>query len=490
MSVISYLTKGTFSAFPGIALIVIAVIVFSALWGLRRPRGWPNGPVGLPFIGSAFELVRNPHLTMAKYAKKYGPIYSMKIGTRRVVVLNTMDMVKEALVDKANDFAGRMQTQSFDIISEGRNDIVFGEFSKFWQFRRKLGAKTIRKYASGPELERLFQKEALPRLLKAIEEKNEEPFQLKTLIMLTIVNIVGAMCFGKQYDLEDQEFQEIVKVTKNTLDNFGNGLMGDVMPILRHVPTPSVVMARRGVLKWLGIIQKHVDDHMDKFQNDNTNTQDLIDELLKSRTDEATISSGKAYRLDSTNLRQITSNLFGEKVRREVDEVIGQDRLPALTDRKNMPYCNAVINETLRIRSIAIIIPRCTTCDTAVGGFLLKKGTWVFCNTWKIHMDETVWSKPEEFRPERFLDKHGQLLHKPDNFIPFGMGRRMCLGETLAMNEMFLYLVSLIQRYSFSTPPDGTKPRMQELCEAFIIQCRPYKIVARRRRPLPNNESH
>ncbi|XP_070574462.1 cytochrome P450 1A5-like [Ptychodera flava] len=291
MSMISYLTKGTLSTFPGIALITIAVIVFSALWGLRRPRGWPNGPVGLPFIGSAFELVKNPHLTMAKYAKKYGPIYSMKIGTRRVVVLNTMNMAKEALVDKANDFAGRMQTQSFDIISEGGNDIFFSDFSKFWQFRRKLGAKTIRKYASGLELERLFQKESIPRLLKAIEEKNEEPFQLKTLIMLMIVNIVGAMCFGKQYDLDDPEFLEIVQSIQNTVNTFGNGLIGDVLPILRHVPTPSVVTARRGFRKWLGIIQKHVDDHVDKFQYDNTNTQDLIDELLKSRIDEETISS-------------------------------------------------------------------------------------------------------------------------------------------------------------------------------------------------------
>ncbi|XP_070574461.1 steroid 17-alpha-hydroxylase/17,20 lyase-like [Ptychodera flava] len=498
-----------------VVMIFAACVILTMIWGLRIPRGWPDGPVGFPFIGSAFELVHLPHRTLTKYAKKYGPIYSLKIGTRRTVVLNTMDMAKEAFVDKANDFAGRVQTQSFDLISEGGKDIFFSDFTKLWQFRRKVGVSTIRKYASGLDLERLFQEEAIPRLFGAIEGKNENPFQTRPLIMLMIVNIIGSMCFGTQYELDDPEFLELVRITDNMVKTFGNGLIGDAFPIFRPLPTPTLLRARKNLIEWFDIVQTHVDEHVDKLYCNKVHSRDLIGELLKAKEEmegESNTSERK-YSLDSTTLRQITSNLFGagldttivtldwcfafmimypdvqEKARQEIFSVIGQDRLPALSDRKKLPYCIAVINETLRIRPTVTVLPRSTTCDTSVGGYQLKRGTWVWGNVWNIHMDPTAWSEPEQFRPERFLDEDGELIPKPNNFIPFGIGRRVCLGETLAMNEMLLFFVSLMQRYTFHAPSDGAKPSMDEVCQALIARCQPYEMIAKRRRPLPTDES-
>ena len=91
-------------------------------------------------------------------------------------------------------------------------------------------------------------------------------------------------------------------------------------------------------------------------------------------------------------------------------------------------------------------------------------------------MDEDIFDQPREFRPERFLDTHGQFVKHP-SMIPFGIGKRNCLGEILARQELFLFTAVLIQNFKFVLP-DGVDKIDEEGIEHFVYSPKPFRIRA------------
>lgn len=149
-----------------------------------------------------------------------------------------------------------------------------------------------------------------------------------------------------------------------------------------------------------------------------------------------------------------------KKVHEEIERVIGCDRAPSLTDKAQMPYTEATIMEVQRLSMVVpLAIPHMTSEKTVLQGFTIPKGTVVLINLWSVHRDPAIWEKPDDFCPHRFLDDQGQLL-KRETFIPFGIGKRVCMGEQLAKMELFLMFVSLMQTFTFALPEGSEKPVM------------------------------
>lgn len=73
-----------------------------------------------------------------------------------------------------------------------------------------------------------------------------------------------------------------------------------------------------------------------------------------------------------------------------------------------------------------------------------------------IMMDEEIWGDPKVFRPERFI-VDGKV-HVPQCFLPFGLGKRRCMGETLAKANIFLFITSMLQKFTFTIPPGDPRP--------------------------------
>ena len=153
-------------------------------------------------------------------------------------------------------------------------------------------------------------------------------------------------------------------------------------------------------------------------------------------------------------------------MRKEVNEQIG-DRIPVQNDKHNCHYVNAFISECLRHRIIVpMAVPHKTVCDVVIskligliwlllstkyilGGYKIPKNTSVSIHTFGIMHDPNVFPDPNTFKPERFLESNGSYVSsRPNGFIPFGMGRRVCLGEKLALADMFLIVVNLLQQTS------------------------------------------
>ena len=99
-------------------------------------------------------------------------------------------------------------------------------------------------------------------------------------------------------------------------------------------------------------------------------------------------------------------------------------------------------------------------------------------------MDPEVWDQPEEFRPERFLNEDHTAVHKPEHFMPFGIGQRMCLGDQLAEKEFFLFFSSLLYCFDLQNPEGREKPSLRGVCAAtvtpqdFEVMCSPRNVAA------------
>lgn len=137
-----------------------------------------------------------------------------------------------------------------------------------------------------------------------------------------------------------------------------------------------------------------------------------------------------------------------KKAREEIDAHVGSSRLLGADDVPSLGYLHCVLNETLRLYPVGpTLIPHESTADCTVGGYRVPSGTMLLVNVYAIHRDPAIWADPAAFRPERFEDGRADGLF----VMPFGMGRRKCPGEALALRTLGLVLGTLIQCFDWDT---------------------------------------
>jgi len=168
-----------------------------------------------------------------------------------------------------------------------------------------------------------------------------------------------------------------------------------------------------------------------------------------------------------------------KRMQDELDKVVGQGQLVTLAHKSQLPYTNAAIMECQRCANILPQnVPRKTTRDVDINGYNVKKGTIILSQISVIMIDPNVYKNPREFDPLRFIDENGQF-NKADDFIPFSLGKRQCLGEALARMEMFLFVTNLFHRYEFL--PGAIPPSLEKANTGFSMSTAPYKCRVNRR---------
>ncbi|XP_035664823.1 cytochrome P450 2D6-like [Branchiostoma floridae] len=134
----------------------------------------------------------------------------------------------------------------------------------------------------------------------------------------------------------------------------------------------------------------------------------------------------------------------------------------------------------MRIRTLVPIAAHATAEDVKVQGYDIPKGTQVLVNLHSLHMDPVYWPDPDRFDPERFLDAEGNVVNKPQSFMPFAGGRRVCPGEQLARMELFLFFSTLLQSFTFITPEGAPAPNTDGIFR-LTLKPHPFQLCAIRR---------
>ena len=321
---------------------------------------------------------------------------------------------------------------------------------------------------------------------------------------LTATNVICQIVFGSKYEIDDDEFTTIIYYNKLMFEGLAGANGVDFLNWLRHFPNHNINLLRESARLRDPILEKWLRKHKETFKKGSL--RDFTDALIDAAEEEVLENKSSERYLEEDNLVMIMSDVFNagietttttmnwfvafsvmwpdvqRKIHEELDTVIGRARQPSLEDRPSLPYFEAAVNEATRLASVAMLgVPHCTTCDTSVAGFQIPKHTHVFYNLYAIHHDERYWDEPEEFRPERWLDKEGNFFpgaHAP--FLPFSAGKRVCFGEALAKMELFLVLAQMYQRFEFLRAENEDLPTLDGY--VFLThEPKPYKIMARKR---------
>ncbi|KAI8481040.1 hypothetical protein Bbelb_412060 [Branchiostoma belcheri] len=491
------------------SLLVILFVTW--LTDCIKRRRMPPGPIPWPIVGNRSVFTGKFYLTFIDLAKKYGDVFSLRRGMTDVVVLNSLAAVREALVEKSVEFAGRPHTQSYDIMSEGRRNMAFTDYDPAWKQHGKLIKSALREHASDRKLESQAH-EAIRDIVSELANVEGQAVDLTEHIYKLVYNVVCPVAFGVRFKLEDEDFQNLVKFRK---EQYKRQIpLGDIYPSLGFLPNRAKTDLQKRMDPVLEYFKRQVDRNRREFNPNNL--RDVTDHMIKAQKEAEEGGELDISALTDTHLRQIVIDVFlggtdtttlilrwavlflaahpeiQEKVAAELDSVVGRDRLPELSDRQATPYTEATVTEVLRMGLIdALSLPHATTADTILRdyrfqaifstekrGYHIPKGTVVLPNLWALHHDPSIWGDPHSFRPERFLDEGGRLMPKPAAWMPFSVGRRACPGAKMGMADTYLLLGGLVQNFHFSFP-EGEEPPDFSADETGGSLCAPspYKVV-------------
>ncbi|XP_070577761.1 cytochrome P450 2D15-like [Ptychodera flava] len=466
--------------------------------GSKRHEKMPPGPRGLPVFGNLLSLGTNPHLTFVEMAKQFGSVFTIRIGSEPIVVLNGYKAVKDTLIAKSLLFAGRPKMPLTEELTKGKG-IVTADYGDTWKTQRKFTLKTLKEYGMGrPAMEKNITKE-MECLTKAFSEKKLQPFEVDKYLQVSIANIVCSVTFGSRYEYGDPQLLTLLHLIDRFCEIGPASTMVNFFPFLKHVPFGPVkeVFTNNEIMTQYvnSVIRQHgetidynrlrdfIDAYMDEIRKQNNNDTNketsfneeylfyLLNDLFFAGTEtmSVTLRWGLLYMIAFPDIQK--------KVQDEIDAVVGADRLPSLADKPHLPYTEAAMLEIQRMANItALTFPHKTLDDVQLYDHVIPKDTTVFVNLYSVHVDETQFPEPDKFDPGRFLNENGRVKQNPA-LLAFSAGRRRCPGEELATSELFLFFTGLLQRFSFQNPPGSPQPTLEKVFGISLVP-HPYKVVA------------
>nr|XP_032811623.1 cytochrome P450 1B1-like [Petromyzon marinus] len=498
------------------------------------------GPTPWPFVGNSLQLGPMPHLTFQRMASTYGPLFRIRLGSRDVVVLNGDSLVREALVCRGSEFAGRPAFRSFSMVSGGHS-VAFGGYCELWRLHRRLAQSTLRAFSTGGTDARraleghvVMEAAELLRVMMASCRRSTagsvDPAQA---LVVAVANVTSALCFGRRYGHDDAEFCELLDRNERFGRAVGAGSVVDVMPWLLRFPNPvraafddfrranedlsefvrDKVRQRRGAAAVVGPGTRSVRDMMDALiahvdggavAGGGGAAEAAAGDGEGGEAAGGGRGGGGGPRLGASHVEATLCDVFGAsqdtlstgllwlillavrhpeeqaRVQGEVDRVVGRTRLPSAADRARMPRTEAFVCEVLRYSSfVPVTIPHATTRDTRLAGYSIPRDTVVFVNQWSVNHDPGVFEEPHAFRPARFLDAEGTALDRAlaRRVMIFSAGRRRCIGEELSRLELFLFTAVMLHQVDFVAPPGHGPPGTEAVCGGLTLKPKPFSVA-------------
>ncbi|KAJ8361265.1 hypothetical protein SKAU_G00177900 [Synaphobranchus kaupii] len=482
----------------GVVLVLFVLYLLSSTPKLGTD---PPGPRPLPLLGNLLLLdLQQLQQSLSDLSKKYGSVFTVHLGPKKVVVLAGYKTVKQALVNYAEEFGDREIDPIFRDSLKGHG-VVFTNGNS-WKEMRRFSLSNLRDFGMGKRVSEERVIEESRYLSEVFENFKGEPFDTIQPVNYAVSNIICAIVYGRRFDYADPVFQKLVSESTENMRLSGSAeiRLYNMFPSLRWCCDKWLVKRTQ----FLKNTDTGIEDIKGLVQGlkDTLNPQDcrgFVDSFLVRQQEE---SDQPGSYFHSNNLNCTVRNLFSagtdttgttlrwgmllmakyphiqDQVQEELSRVIG-DREPRMEDRRHLPYTDAVIHEIQRMGNILpMSIPHATSCDVTFQGYFIKKGTMVIPLLASVLQDEEEWETPHSFNPGHFLDEKGCFIRR-DAFMPFSAGRRACLGEGLARVEIFLFFTFLLQRFRFSPPPGVSEDELDLTpTVGFTLNPSPHQLCA------------
>lgn len=448
----------------------------------QTPPATAPGPRGLPIVGSAFALARDPHLTLLRARERYGDVVRFSTPTGDVFLLSHPNHIAHVLQDRARDYP---KSQTYDLLKPLLGNGLLTNSGESWLQQRRLAQPAFhRARLAGFAAVMTGRAEALAArwaLTAAI------PRNIAADMLHMTLEIVGQTLFSVDLSGDAPLIGTAVTEALEVCNDRFNALA----PLPTWLPTPANRRFDRAVTQ----LHRIVDDVI-AARRFGQPADDLLTMLLEARDAETGAGmSDRQLRDEVLTLivagHETTANALAwasyllathptveRRLLHELATVLA-GRTPTLTDLPQLPYTAMVVDEVLRLYPPAWTFDHTARCDDVIDGFRIPAGSLMLLSPYVTHRHPELWEQPEGFDPERF-DPARATARQRLAYFPFGAGQRICIGNNFAHMEMQLILATLVQRTHLELIPDHpVEPDPQiTLRPRYGIQMRPYPRVS------------
>ncbi|KAL0452069.1 UNVERIFIED_CONTAM: cytochrome [Sesamum latifolium] len=483
--------------FTAFAFLISALIFVFSRKSTAKKLNLPPGPPGPPVVGNLFQVARSgkPFFQYVReLIPKYGPILTLKMGTRTMIIVSSAELAYEALIEKGQIFASRpRENPTRTIFSCNKFTVNAAIYGPVWRSLRRnmvqnmLSAARVREFHRAREV-------AMDKLvdrLKAEAAANDGLIWVLKNARFAVFCILLAMCFGVEMDEEmiekvDQMMKTVLIVLDPRLD--------DYLPLLspffskqrkrvqevrkEQIETlVPLIEKRRNAIQNPGSDKtaasfSYLDTLFDlkiegrKSAPSNPEIVTLCSEFLNGGTDTT------ATAIEWAVARMIENPEIQTRLYDEIRSTVGEKRVDE-KDVEKMPYLNAVVKELLRKHPPTYFsLTHAVTEPAKLAGYDIPTGTNVEFFLPGISDDPKIWSNPEKFDPDRFFagrEDADITGVKGVKMMPFGVGRRICPGLSMATVHVNLMLARMVQEFEWAGYPDKGKVDLSEKLEFTVV---------------------
>jgi len=414
---------------------------------------------GLPVLGNTLAALKDPLKFLTLLKKNYGDVVNVRVGAREYSVIQSPEGCRHVLQENAKNY---YKPGAAKMMKRFLGDGLATSNGELWLKQRRLIQPAFhRKKLDGLLNTITGETDALIQTWKNCPEKVMDINQ--ALLKLTLGNITKTM-FGT--DVKDN-IDNIAFVVNKLLASASSSLTSLIrLPL--SVPTPANIKFLNANREFEKIIYEIIERR--KKENRET-SNDLLDLLLHAYDDESkTFMTARQLRDEITTIfmaghettAQTLSWVFYQislhpGVCRQINSEIsglGNDAY-TVDSLQKMTYTKSVIEETMRMYPPVWLIARKAYHDDEICGYVLPAGSTVLINVYGMNHDALHWKEPGLFEPSRF-EPVKRSQHHPFQFIPFGGGQRLCIGNLFAMMVMQVVVGKLVTAFDFETLP-GSK---------------------------------
>ncbi|KAK8546755.1 hypothetical protein V6N13_093798 [Hibiscus sabdariffa] len=494
--------------------IIGFTLIFLRLWWRHwsttggGPKNLPPGPPGWPLVGNLFQIIfqrRHFIFIVRELRKLYGPVFTMQMGQRTMVIVTDSRLIHEALVQRGPVFASRPPDSPIRLVfSVGKCAINSAEYGPLWRTLRK---NFVTEIITPTRVKQCgwIRKWAVENHMKRIKCHASETGSVEVMsnCRLTICSILICLCFGAK--ISEQGIKKIESILKDVM-MITSPQLPDFLPILTPLFRRQMEEAKALRKKQLEALVPLIKNRRAFVENGENPNQEMVSPIGAAyidslfRLEPATrgplgdeeyvtlcsevISAGtdtSATTVEWAMLHLVMDQGLQEKLYQEIIDCVGMNGDIKEEDVEKMTYLEAVIKETFRRHPPShFLLSHAAIKDTELGGYTIPAGVHVEFYTAWITENPDIWSDPGEFRPERFLEGDGVDVDvtgtRAAKMLPFGAGRRICPAWNLGVLHIKLLLANMVQAFKWLPVPDSP-PDMTETFAFTVVMKNPLKAV-------------